>query len=324
MNTINTVTGQITPAMLGKTLMHEHIISSAAGIPENYPNLYRKDAEDVILTDLADMKAHGIATVVDANCFDLGRDVKTMKKMSEMSGVQIIACSGFFMEPFPMLGDFTAKDFAEGFIHEILNGVGDTGIKPGILKTAMDTEGPTRGREVIHRAVGIASKELGFPVMLHSCPEKEVGRWQLKFLKEEGADLHRVKVDHCLETNDLEYLKWLCEQGVWLGVDRLPRVCNEEESRKFPSIPDRVKMIKRMLDAGLGERMLFSHDFMCTSTFFDHQESEEDQKFISGMNPQRFGFLQDSIFSQLEELGVDREMLEKMLEENPKRFFEGC
>ena len=81
------------------------------------------------------------------------RSVQDMKKMSEMSGVQIIACSGFFMEPFPMLGDFTAKDFAEGFIHEILNGVGDTGIKPGILKTAMDTEGPTRGREVIHRAV---------------------------------------------------------------------------------------------------------------------------------------------------------------------------
>ncbi len=324
MKTVNTVTGPLLVEKLGKTLMHEHIISSSAGIAENYPELNRPDAHDRIVQDLEEMKRNGISSVVDANPFDLGRDVNMMRRCSEETGVHIIACTGFFLEPNPMLGAYKPEDLAKCFIRELTEGIGNTGIKAGILKTAMDKEGPTPGRELVHRAVAIASRETGAPVMLHSCPQKEMGKYQIQFMKEEGAELKRVKIDHCLETTDIDYLLWVYDQGCWLGVDRLPIVCAEEDYRGSTSMETRIMTIKRMIEAGMGDRMLFSHDFMSVSTFFDHMPTQEDQSFVDHLNPMRFGFLQNGVFARLEELGVSREQLERMLEDNPRRFFEAC
>ena len=324
MKYVNTVTGPLSIDDLGRTLMHEHLVSSCAGVADNYPEA-NENAFDTVCADLEDMKSNGISTVVDATAFDLGRDEKMLKKCSEATGVSVIASTGFFKEPDPGLGRFPKDKIASWLIREILEGIKDTGIRPGVLKTAMDTEGPTEGRELIHRAVAIASRECRFPVMLHSCPEQEAGRHQIRFFQEEGADLSRVKIDHCLETDDLDYIKWLYDQGVWLGVDRLPRVCiSAKESAQFPTIAQRVGMIRRMLDAGLGDRMLFAHDFIAVSSFFDHLPSKESQEYVDGMNPQRFSYLQKTIFRLLEDQGVDPDLLDRMLIDNPKRFFEGC
>ena len=78
------------------------------------------------------------------------------------------------------------------------------------------------------------------------------------------------------------------------------------------------------IDMGMADRMLFSHDFISVSTFWDHQPTPEGQAYVDGMCPERFGFLQQVVFPRLVELGADGDQLERMLEENPRRFFEGC
>jgi len=322
MKTVQTVTGNVKTEDLGFTLMHEHLVSSCAGIPENYPQIYIEDCFGRALKDLKEMKENGIDTVVEATPYDLGRDVKMLKRLSEASGVNIIACTGFFLEPSPMLGALTVRQFAQLFIDDITKGIAGTGIKAGIIKTAMDKEGPTRGREIIHRAVAIASNETGMPIMLHSYPQAEMGRHQLRILKEENVNLERVKIDHCLETTDMDYLCWLGSQGCWLGVDRLPLIT--DENTYAVATETRIKTIKKMIDAGLSDRMLLSHDFMSTSTMFDHMPSEREQEYIYGINPERFLFLQKRAFKVLGEMGISEKTLTKICIDNPRRFFEGC
>jgi len=315
-----TVLGEIDSAQLGQTLMHEHLVSSMVGIPENYPQLYVENMESIVEKDLAGMKADGFASVVEATPFDLGRDPKALKRLAEKSGMNIIACTGFFLEPAHMLGTYTADQFAGLFVDDLTKGMAGTNIKAGIIKTAMDTEGPTPGREIIHRAVARASLQTGARIMLHSYPQTEMGRHQVRLMREEGIDLSRVKIDHCLESTDMDYLRWLYDQGCWLGVDRIPIIIDSKHYAV--STETRIKTIKRMLDAGFSDRMLLSHDFMSTSTLYDHMPPEEF-RHIRSLNPQRFSFLTSVAFPQIEQMGGNVEKLWRILSENPRRFFEG-
>ena len=61
-----------------------------------------------------------------------------LRRLSQASGVQVIACTGFFQEPSPMLGAYTPKQFARLFIDDATRGIAGTDIRAGILKTAMD------------------------------------------------------------------------------------------------------------------------------------------------------------------------------------------
>lgn len=322
MKTVQTVLGDISTDQLGFTLMHEHLVSSATGIPENFSQLYPDNYYNLVLKDLLDMKGSGIHTVIDATAFDLGRDVRALKRLSEDSGLNIVATTGFFLEPNPMLGSYSADRFASLFIDELTKGIAGTGIKAGIIKTAMDKEGPTPGREIIHHAVGIASNATGFPIMLHSYPQAEMGRHQIRILRDENVNLERVKIDHCCETTDIDYLCWIADQGCWLGVDRLPLV--SMIGQYAVSTAQRIKTIKKLIDAGLSDRMLFSHDFISFSTFFYYLPNELEKEHIEKINPYRFRFLQEVVFKELEKMGIREDKLIQMCIDNPKRFFEGC
>lgn len=84
----------------------------------------------------------------------------------------------------------------------------------------------------------------------------------------------------------------------------------------------RIKFIKTMLDEGMGDRMLFSHDIFSMSTLFDYQP-EDILEYIGGICPERFLFIKKRVFGKLAEMGVDPEYLWNLTIENPKRFFEG-
>jgi len=319
MQYVQTVLGDVLIEDVGFTLMHEHLVNSAAGIPENYPELYIEGYYEIALNSLIEMKDNGINTVVEATTYDLGRDVKTLARLSQESGVNIIACTGRLMRLPGIVGHYTPEQFAQSFIKDLTKGIADTGIKAGILKAGMDMEGPTPDIEFMHRAVAIASNETQFPIMLHSYPLWEIGRHQLRIMKEENVNLERIKVDHCLETTDIDYIAWLVDQGCWLGIDRLPNI--PLKGRYLVATGTRIKFIKKLIDAGFSDRMLFSHDIFPATTFFDNpMRTKEDR---SKDNPDGFLFLKNVVFRKLSEMGIDENKLERICIENPKRFFEG-
>ncbi len=134
MTIINSVLGPLDTANLGSTLMHEHIITSSAGIPQDYPELLERDYINHIVDGLDKAKVGGIDTVVDATTLDLGRDVNIVAEASRRTGVNIIACTGWWMEKPRFLSGISADLFAQGFIRDIQKGIAGTNIKAGILK----------------------------------------------------------------------------------------------------------------------------------------------------------------------------------------------
>ncbi len=320
MKTVQTVTGKVNTDRLGSVLMHEHIYSSSMGIALSYPQLYFEGTEEKIERDLIELKEGGISTVVDATPVGLGRDVKGLKRASEKTGVNIIATTGWWgVEP-PYAGPIPEDKWAQAFIDDIQKGCDGTDIRAGILKAAMDKEGPTPWNIKTHHAAGIASKQTGAKIMLHTYCPTETPRHQLRLLKEVGVDMNNVAVDHIPETTDLDFVKWIYDQGVWLGIDRLPIISLPGEYAV--AAETRIRFIKVMLDAGMGDRMLFSHDIFSMSTLFDWQP-EDVKKEIALICPEKFLYIKKIVFGKLADMGVDPDYLWNLTIDNPRRFFEG-
>ena len=313
MATINSVLGPLDTARLGFTLMHEHVAGAAAGIIQNYPELLGDRFMDRAVEKLTQAKAGGIDTIVDASTFDLGRDVSLLAEASRRSGVNIIVTSGWFQDPKTMVGAWTADQFGQLFIREIQKGIAGTGIKAGVLKAAADVGGVTPAREIMLRAVARAHLQTGTPIMLHSYPAGQVGRQQLAILKEEGVNLRRVKVDHSLDTTNVEYLTWLLEQGCYLGLERCPNFTL--------SLEDQAKTLKALIDAGWAHRVLPSHDSLLVAHV--PEMPPELKQFIEKGNPHGLLFIKKMLIPRLREMGVPERALNSLFIDGPRNFFEG-
>ncbi len=320
MTVVESVLGTLDSSKLGFTLMHEHIIGAAAGIPQTYPELLGKGHVDRIVDELKQVKQAGINTIVDATTFDLGRDASLLAEVSRKSGVNLIATTGWWLEVPRILGNFSIDQFTELFLREIRIGINGTPIKAGILKSAADIGGVTPAGETTLRAVARAHLQTKVPIMLHSYPLGQVGRSQLAILKEEGVDLKWVKVDHCTDTTDMEYLGWLLEQGCYLGMDKYP---GTDVAPNFSVSPlARIKTLKALIDAGYSSRLLLSHDACLVSTLLDTAPVQVKEA-VKQRNPHGFLYINKVVFPELQAMGIPVKTLINICTNNPRNFFEG-
>jgi len=89
-----------------------------------------------------ELKALGLRTFLDPCPIDLGRDVELMAEVAQATGVHIICATGLYKEDqgatpyFKFRAQFSdaVTEMSEAFITELTDGIGSTGIKPGILK----------------------------------------------------------------------------------------------------------------------------------------------------------------------------------------------
>jgi len=314
MATVNSVLGPLDTADLGFTLMHEHVMVAAAGVYRDYPELLGPDRMERVVQRLGAAKQGGIDTIVDATTLDLGRDVELLAETSRRTGIQIIACTGWWLDVPRFFAGVSPAQLAQVFVREIEEGIGGTGIKAGILKSASDVAGVTPEQEIVLRAVARAHLETGVPIMLHSYSPGQVGRQQLAIAREEGVDPGRIKMDHSNDTTDVEYLTWLLEQGCYLGLDRYPGRTTSSKAR--------TRTMKALIDAGFADRLCPSHDGIVLGIVgggdFEHAEAERLE-----YNPHGFLYLNKVVIPELREMGVPEETLESLLVDAPRRFFEG-
>lgn len=314
MATVNTVLGPLDTSKMGITLAHEHILSSNAGIPENFPELLEEGYMDRIIEGLQKAKAGGIQTVVDATTLDLGRSVGVLAEASRRTGVNIICCTGWWTEKLRFMSGVSPDRWAKAFVREVEKGIAGTSIKPGILKGASDMAGVTPEQETVLHAVARAQRQTGLPIMLHSYPAGQVGRRQIAILKEEGVPPHHVKIDHSNDTTDVEYLLWLLGEGVYLGLDRYPG--------DNVSPLARTKTLKALIDAGFAGRVCISHDWsLARHVAADSSIGSPERR--QKLNPHGYLYIKNVIFPQLREMGVAETVIAKLLVDGPRNFFEG-
>ncbi len=316
MDKVNTVLGPISVEDLGFTLMHEHVMVSASGLIDSYPDLLGPEREHKAIAALKRARAEGINTIVDATTFDLGRKATLLEKVSRESGVHIINVTGWWLDVPRFLSGVSANQMAREFIRDVEEGFRGTSIKAGILKCAADFEGVTPDLEVMARAVARAHVHTGLPIMAHSYPTGQVARRQIEIFREEGVDLTRVKIDHCNDTTDIEYLKWILDQGCYLGLDRYPG--------RLVSPHMRTVTMKNLIDAGYAERLCPSHDCICLAILKENPDgSMPDEHDFARHNPDQYLYMKRRVIPELKAMGVNDATIDTLFVDNPRRFFKG-
>jgi len=316
-NVINGVLGPIEPQALGFTLMHEHVMVSASGLYTSYPDLLGEDREARAIATLKTAKAAGIDTIVDATTFDLGRNPALLAHVAQGSGVNIINVTGWWLDVPRFLTGVGPKQMAREFVRDIREGFRGTGIKAGLLKCAADFEGVTRPLETMARAVARAHLETGVPIMIHSYPTGHVARQQLRIFKEEGVDLTRVKVDHSNDTTDTEYLKWILDQGCYLGLDRYPG--------RFVSPHMRTVTMKNLIDMGHGQRLCPAHDCICLHVLNERPDGTLPELHdLARGNPDQYLYIHRNVIPDLRQQGATQAQIDDLFVHNPRRFLAGA
>ena len=317
MTQIQTVTGPIDSSELGFTLMHEHVMDSAPGMFRQFPDLFGPaDRVQRAIDTFKRAKAAGIDSIVDATTYDLGKDPDLLRQVSEGSGVNIINTTGWWLDVPRFLRGVSPNQMAREFIKDVEDGFRGTDIKAGILKCAADYQGVTEDLELMARAVSRAHLETGLPIMVHSYPTGQVARRQIEIFGEEGVDLTRVKIDHSNDTTDTEYLKWILDQGCFLGLDRYPG--------RLVSPHMRTTTMKSLIDDGYGDRLCPAHDCICLHI---HKELPDGsiplEHEFTRSNVDQYLYIHRHVIPDLEEMGVSREKIDDLFVNNPRRFFEG-
>src|SRR5271169_223976 len=94
---VETMTGPISTAELGFTLMHEHIIVQSEGMANNFPGVWdRKAVLEKALEMLTTLKAEGVDTIVDLTVLGLGRNVPLLLPIVRQAGIQVITATGLY------------------------------------------------------------------------------------------------------------------------------------------------------------------------------------------------------------------------------------
>ena len=245
---------------------------------------------------------------------DGGRDVKLQAEVSRRSGVNIIVSSGTWLDVPRVFWEASPDKIASLYVREIEDGIDGTSIKAGILKAASDEGGVKPQEEVVLRAVSRASNQTGVPIMTHTWAPDRVGEEQVRVFQEEGVDMRRVCIGHSNDTTDMEYLIGLLEQGVWLGMDR-----NPQWDSHVPTSEQRTRVVKALMDAGWGRRILLGHDWD-SSVGLDPPELRAEKE---AYNPDGYLFITRRVLPMLRSFGVAESDIEMLMVGNPRPLFRG-
>jgi phosphotriesterase-related protein len=316
MASVETVEGPVEAAELGVTLAHEHVRFRDEAVAAQWPERYDEDAElDAALAAVAAAKAKGVRCIVDPTAMFGGRDVRFMQRVAKQTGVRIVACTGIYSYDY-LPHYFENRDvdaMADHFVGDIERGIQGTEIKAAFIKCAADAAGVTERVEKIHRAAARASVRTGTPIMAHSMPAIPTAPRQLEIFREEGVDLARVQIAHCGDTDDVDYIEGLIEQGVYVGLDRYGL-------EVFLPIDRRNATAAELLRRGHAEQLMISQDFCASIDWFPREAAEA---LVAGGAIRNWSMtlVFDEVMPALRAQGmVDDATFETLFVHNPRRW----
>jgi len=315
---IQTVLGPRKPEELGKTLIHEHVLIGYPGwfMDARMPPFIRAEALDRVVDAFQRLHSYGVRTVVDPCPMDLGRDVSFLAEVAQRSGINLICTTGVYDEaqgiPFA-LRHFEVEAIADIFQKEIEDGIGLTGIRPGLIKIATGDGKVSDYERKMVTAAARAAKRTGLTLLSHT-ENCSCGHDQIDIVGAEGIAPHRLLVGHCCGRDDHPYQKSLAERGVYVGFDRFG-------IEIFNTDANRMKNLKELVDAGFRDSILVSHDTVNCWLGGIPGVGHPDQ--VKQILPNwSLTHLFERIFPQLEAMGVAAADLEHIVTENPRRYFE--
>ncbi len=310
---VNTVLGPVEASSLGITLCHEHIFVGSTELSKAFGDRWY-DKEKLTELAVGQLRfAHdnfGLNTIIDGTPPDLGRDIELLVRVSRLSGVNIVASTGFYYDDRCYIKNKTPEFLANYFIDECKFGSENTyktasPVLPGMLKCATGTNGITPINATYLKTMAIVQHQTSLPLFVHCSHSTGSAPKQLELLLENGAAADKTIIGHASDSDNIEYLVSLLERGVFLGFDRIY------------DLDYQLDTLIKLLDLGYENRILLSRD---GDVHFDFSSGGFEEALNRTEN--KFTIVLDKFLSSLERRGIDKCTRRKLLVDNIARLYE--
>ncbi|MGH2488521.1 MAG: phosphotriesterase family protein [Candidatus Limnocylindria bacterium] len=305
---VMTVSGPIPPERVGFALPHEHTAISLWHVPGRFDDWELAADELTVADELRDFRRRGGRTLVDLTLPGVGRDPERLRRLAGGTGVHIVMGCGWYRAPYypteARIDRRSVDDLADELVAEFEQGVGDTGVRPGIIgEIGTDKPWVSAIEERVHRAAGRAARRTGMAISTHAV-RSPVGLDQLAIFVEEGVDPGRVVIGHANSYPDLDHYLAILERGANLEFDFLGHRFSPVDEPREPRI---IELLVELLDRGFGAQILLSQD-VC---------HDRQLKVNGGFG---FTYLQQHFLPAMRTAAVGEGELERMTIDNPRRI----
>ena len=305
---VQTVLGPIDPTDLGVTLPHEHTQIALWQIPDRWDYWQLTRDEPLIVEELGRFREAGGGTVVDLTVDGVGRDPDWLVGLARATSLHLVMGCGWYRDAYyPPTLDIDRRSvdsLADQLIAEIEGGVGDSGVRPGIIgEIGTDKPWLTAREERVHRAAARAAIRTGLAVTTHGVLSA-VGSAQLRVFEEEGLDPSRVIIGHADSYPHLDYLLDLIGRGANIEFDFLGMSFTPSE--RFGE-GRTVELVCELVSRGHADRLLLSQD-VCHDSQLHRYEGHG------------YTYLAETFIPRLHEAGVGDAEIEQMIIGNPRRL----
>jgi len=303
--TLMTVNGPIDASKAGNILSHEHILVDFIGALSYDPGRWdRNEVVRSLLPHLTELRRKGCDTMIECTPAYLGRDVHLLKKLSEMTGLNIITNTGFYgardNKFLPeLIYETSAEDIAAVWIDEFENGIENTGARPGFMKISVNPDPLSEIHQKLVTAAALTHLKTGLTIASHTGPAIPAFQ-QIEMIKKHGVDPSAFVWIHAQNEGDISNHLKAGKMGCWVSFDGL-----DEEH-----LEDYVSMLINMKDGNVLNRVLISHD----AGWY-----EPDKPWEGLVRKYTVWF--DSMVPKLKEAGFTKEEIKELIHFNPMQAF---
>jgi phosphotriesterase-related protein len=288
---------------LGMILPHEHVFVDLRTCDQ--PGYAQAEATDVIALmgpELEAARAVGVTALVECTPVGVGRRADILKAVSDATGMPLIVPTGIYREPWvPDWAHAASEDaLCEWMLGELNGQIEQSGVRAGFVKLSAGDDGITDCEAKILRAAAHAARDTGAAIGSHTIRGRVV-RDQLEIIERSGYTAERFIWIHASAEPDFALNLEMARRGAWIEYDWIGDPANDA---------DFVDRIARMVDAGLGGRLLLSHD----RGWYDPAQP-------GGGTPKPFTYISQHFLPKLRASGLDDDTIRMATYDNPFRAF---
>jgi phosphotriesterase-related protein len=282
-------------------LPHEHVFVDLR--TWDTPGYAQAEVEDVVrlmVPELTKAHAAGVTAIVECSTVGVGRRADIDRAVSEAAQLPVVVPTGVYREPWvPDWVHAASEDHLSAWMLGELQGeIEDSGVQAGWIKLSAGDDGITACETKILRAAATAGRETNAVIGSHTIRGRVV-RDQLNIIEAMRYAAERFIWIHTQVEPEFALHLEMARRGAWLEYDAIG---NNDEAD--------LLNIQRLLDAGLGDHLLLSHD-----------RGWYDPALPGGGVPKPYTYLSDQFLPKLRAAGVEETTIRQLTQDNPFRAF---
>lgn len=289
---------------VGWMLAHEHIFANFAADDDH--GIEASAVVGRMIAEVERAKAVGISVLVDATAVGAARRPDILAALSHATNFPILAATGLFKEPAKR--DWAAAHADDALtawmVSELDHGIGETGVRAGWIKLSVTDSGVQPHEARLLGAAAHASRATNAVVGCHTVGSARANDI-LDIFEAAGGDPARFIWIHTQTEPDIKAHLAFARRGAWIEYDVI-----DADAGQGPTDATYVNWILEVMNAGLSEQLLLSHD----RVGYDPAQQ-------GGGVFKPYSTLADTFIPQLFERGIDTAAIETLLRGNPFRAY---